>query len=158
MARFTRKPYLDGADAHGDREGTCETMKSVLGGLVALLLLGGCARHQVVLDLQGSILYEKPEISGISYQVDDQRRSGGGVTVSVDMLADPGLDASFDILPGIADHHPMDETTAGRYAGRVQLPQGTIGGPFSVIGRVRHDRAGETTMRDPSPLTISLIP
>jgi hypothetical protein len=121
------------------------------------MLAGGCAGRGARLDLQGTVLYEKPEIEAISYSVEDDRRSGGAVVVTVSVSGDAGLEGSFDIAPGIVDREQMREIAAGRYEGRFAFPAGVIGGPYTVIGRLQHDKAGEIVLRDPDPLTITLM-
>jgi hypothetical protein len=101
-------------------------------------------------------MYEKPRIADISFKVSDTRRAGGTVVVDVSLLGDPGLAASFDISPGIAEGEPMQETAEGTYAGRFAFPPDLVGGPFAVIGRLRHEQAGEVVLRDETPLSISL--
>jgi hypothetical protein len=110
----------------------------------------------LVLDLQASVMYEKPQISDISYTVTDSRREGGVVVLEVVVQGDVGLSASFDVSPGIVEGAPMSETEDGRYVGKFPFPSGVVGGPYTVIGRLRHERAGEVILRDPNPLTITL--
>ena len=124
--------------------------------IVVLATLPGCASREMVLELQGSILYEKPAISSVTHTVADERRDGGTVVVTVRMLADPGLVASFDISPGIVQRQELPETSAGAYEGEFALPRDLVGGPFTIIARARHAEAGEVTAKDPVPLTISL--
>lgn len=124
--------------------------------LVAIPLFAGCASREMVLEMQGSILYEKPAIASIQHTVSDARRDGGHVVVSVQMTADPGLQASFDILPGVVVRQDLRENSAGEYEGAFAIPRDLIGGPYTIIGRVRHDAAGEVTAKDPISLTISL--
>jgi len=124
--------------------------------VVAIVILPGCASREMVLELQGSILYEKPTISSVTHTVADGRRDGGTVVVTVHMLADPGLMASFDISPGIVERQDLPETSAGAYEREFALPVDLVGGPFTIIARVRHAEAGEVTAKDPVPLTISL--
>jgi len=129
-------------------------------GAVALLLVvsvTACAKRGMMLDLQAAVMYEKPDILEIAYDVDDSRRGGGAVEVTVRLRGDPGLAASFDITPGIADHEPMRETEDGTYVGRFSFPPDVVGGPFSIIGRLWHEEAGEMVLRDPRPLSIPLI-
>ncbi len=123
---------------------------------LAVAALAGCTSREMVLELQGSILYEKPTISSVTHTVADGRRDGGTVVVTVRMLADPGLMASFDISPGIVERQDLPETSAGAYEGAFALPSDLVGGPFTIIARVRHAEAGEVTAKDPVPLTISL--
>jgi hypothetical protein len=110
----------------------------------------------MVLEVQGSILYEKPSISSLTHTLADGRQDGGNVVVSVRMLADPGLTASFDISPGIVERKALSETSAGAYEGTFTLPRELLGGPFTIIARLRHEEAGEVTAKDPVTLTISL--
>ena len=134
-------------------------MKKMIGWTVVgfVVLLAGCASREVVLELQGSLLYEKPRIERVSYSVADARRDGGTVVVIVRVVGDPGLDASFDISPEIADHSPMTETNPGSYQGEFSFPPDRTGGPFTVVGRLWHQDAGEVTSKDPQTLSISLI-
>lgn len=124
---------------------------------LAVIATAGCASKDLVLELQGSVMYEKPRIAEVSYTVADARRDGGTVTIEVRMNGDPGLAASFDISPGIAEFQAMTEVQAGEYAGEYSFPRDFAGGPYTIIGRLRHDRAGEVTLKDPDPLTISLF-
>ena len=124
--------------------------------VVAIATLSGCASREMVLELQGSILYEKPAISSVTHTVADGRGDGGTVVVTVRMMADPGLMASFDISPGIVERQDLAETSAGAYSGEFALPRDLVGGPFTIIARARHAEAGEVTAKDPVPLTISL--
>jgi len=64
--------------------------------------------------------------------------------------------ASFDISPGIAERQQMTEKTAGHYEAEFVFPKNTVGGPFSVFGRVAHEKAGEVVLRDAQPITITL--
>ena len=122
-----------------------------------VLFLTACASREVVLELRGSVIYEKPLIGPISHSVADGRREGGTVVVTVVVEGDPGLAATFDISPGIVDGKPMTETTAGHYSGKFSFSPDLTGGPFTIIGRLRHDEAGEVTLKDPDPVTISLV-
>jgi len=123
---------------------------------VAALLAPGCAHRRLVLELSGTIMYDKPRIDSIAHTVTDARADGGPVTVSIVMIGDPGLKASFDISPGIAERERMTETTAGHYEAEFVFPKNTVGGPFSVFGRVAHEKAGEVVLRDAQPITIIL--
>ena len=125
-------------------------------GLCALVLTG-CASRQIMLELQGSVIYEKPRITAISHSVDDGRAEGGTVVVGVRVTGDPGLAATFDISPGIVDGRSMTESAAGHYSGQFSFPPDLTGGPYSIIGRLRHEEAGEVTLRDPEQVTISLV-
>ena len=126
-------------------------------GLLLALPVTACAKQGMVLDLQAAVMYEKPEILEIAYEIQDSRRDGGVVVVSVRLRGDAGLDASFDITPGIVDHEPMRETEDGSYIGRFSFPPDVVGGPFSIVGRLWHEKAGEMVLRDPRPLSIPLI-
>jgi starvation-inducible outer membrane lipoprotein len=121
------------------------------------LFLTACASKEVVLELRGSIIYERPQISAISHSVADERREGGTVVVTVSVHGDPGLTATFDISPGIVDGRPMTETAPGHYSGQFSFPTDLTGGPFTIIGRLQHEEAGEVTKKDPDPVTISLV-
>lgn len=111
----------------------------------------------MVLELYGTIMYERPRITDISHALTDARLEGGAAVVRITMLGDPGLRASFDISPGIAAGEPMKEIEDGRYAGEFSFPPDIVGGPYTVIGRLRHADAGETVRRDPNALTIPLL-
>ncbi len=127
--------------------------------LPALLLLplsAGCPKPKMVLELQGSIMYEKPTLREVSHTLTDRRAAGGRVVVEVTVLGDPGLAASFDVSPAIAARQPMVEAEAGRYVGSFSFPADIYGGPYTIIGRLQHERAGEVIRRDPEPVTITL--
>lgn len=128
-------------------------------GAVALsivMLAAGCASRKTVLELNASVLFEKPAITRISHTLSDGRTQGGEVVVSVLLEGDAGLSASFDISPGILDGGSMREVADGRYEGAFTFPADLVGGPYTIVGRLRHAEAGEVSLRDPSPLTISL--
>jgi hypothetical protein len=124
--------------------------------LLLFALAGGCASREMVLELQGSVLYDKPSILSVTHSIEDRRGDGGTVVVTVRVKADPGLDASFDISPGIVERHALSESSAGAYEGAFALPRDLVGGPFTIIARARHAEAGEVTAKDPVPLTIAL--
>ena len=128
--------------------------------LVLLLVCGlaGCARGSAVLELHPAVVYEKPRISEISHSLADRRAEGGQAIVTVVMLADPALQATFDVYPGLADHVQMREIEQGRYVGELPLPQDRTGGTYTITGRVRHAKAGEAVIRDPEPLIVYLEP
>ncbi len=123
----------------------------------SLVLLSACATTPSVLELQGTILYEKPEIKSLSYTLTDSRETGGAAVVKVVLLGDPGLNATFDITPDIAARKPMKEISEGHYEGEYSFPREVAGGPYTVVGRLRHDVAGEIVRSAPEPLTIPLI-
>lgn len=125
-------------------------------GLV--LVLAGCARGAAVMELHPAVVYEKPRIGSISHSLLDRRGEGGQVLVTVVMLADPALLASFDVYPGVADHVAMREVERGRYVGELPLPQDRTGGTYTITGRVRHAKAGESVIRDPEPLIVYIEP
>lgn len=125
--------------------------------IAAIALLAACSQRQLVLELQTSVLYEKPSIASVSHVAIDSRNVGGGFELSLTMEGDPGLEASFDISPGIVDRQAMVEVGPGRYEARFEFPAGTIGGPYTVVGRLAHPEAGEVTRRDPESLSIGLV-
>ena len=129
----------------------------VVTALVPALLASACARQGLVVEVAGSVMYDKPRIESIAHTLTDERAEGGSVTIGIVMIGDPGLKASFDISPGIADHQPMKETSKGNYVGEFVLPRNTVGGPFSIFGRVVHEKAGEMVLRDSEPITIILV-
>ena len=129
----------------------------IIGIGLLTLLLTGCASKGVLLELQGSIIYEKPQITAISHSVADNRATGGTVVVSVKVVGDPGLDGSFDISPEIVVDQPLSESADGSYSGQFAFPIETTGGPFTIIGKLRHAEAGEVTLRDRDPVSISLV-
>ncbi len=124
---------------------------------VAALFAASCARRGLVLELSGTVMYDKPRIESIAHTLTDVRTEGGSVTVKIVMVGDPGLKASFDISPGIAERAPMTESAAGHYVGEFAFPKSTVGGPFTIFGRVAHDKAGEVVLRDVQPITITLL-
>ena len=126
-------------------------------GVLGLGLLSGCASNQVVVELSASIMHEKPRIREVSHVLTDRRAEGGAATLRITLLGDPGLSATFDISPGIAKREPMREAEDGNYTGEFEFPPGQAGGPFTIIGRLQHEAAGEITFRDPDPLTLPLI-
>jgi len=126
-------------------------------GLAGCCWLAACASTQSVLELHGTIMYDRPEIKSLSYALTDSREQGGAAVVKVALMGDPGLSASFDITPGIVDRKPMKETSAGHYEGEFPFPIDLVGGPYTVMGRLRHEAAGEITRPDPNPLTIPLF-
>jgi hypothetical protein len=123
----------------------------------ACLWLSACSHNRMVLELRGTVIYEKPEIREVRHTLDDARPEGGRIRVTVTMLGDPGLGATFDITPGIAVRQPMRETEDGHYQGESLLPPDVSGGPYSITGRLYHDKAGEVILRDPATFTIPLL-
>lgn len=125
--------------------------------LVVLAVAGaGCARRSAVLELQAVVLYDKPVIRAIEHSIDDRRGGGGAVEVRVVLEGDPGLAASFDISPGVARQVALEERTPGRYVGSFVFPFDALGGPYTVLGRLSHARAGEVVAQDPTPIFIEL--
>lgn len=124
--------------------------------LGSVLVLAGCASKGMVLDLRASVMYDKPAISEVDHSVDERRLDDGPLVVAVTMTGDPGLVATFDISPGIADRQPMREVEDGRYEGTFSFTPDLYGGPYWVTGRLVHERAGEHVMRDPVALTITV--
>ena len=144
---------------HGEKTVACRKPRE-RAGICAILVgcfLCGCAGRHLALELNAAVMYEKPRIERVSHAVEDARSEGGTVLVRVNMEGDPGLAATFDISPGIADRQAMNEVADGRYEGEVVLPKDLVGGPFTIIGRLKHVKAGEVTARDAAPLTIELI-
>src|SRR5262245_51276535 len=92
------------------------------------LLAAACARGGLVLELTGSIMYDKPRIESIAHTLNDARTDGGPVSVTIVMVGDPGLKASFDISPGIAERQQMTEKVAGHYEAEFVFPKNTVGG------------------------------
>ena len=129
---------------------------SMLPALFAVMLLPGCASNQVIVELSASVMHEKPKIGAISHILIDERLEGGTVKARIRMSGDPGLAATFDISPGVVVRGQMQETEPGRYEGEYSFELEQVGGPFTIIGRLRHEAAGEVTLRDPEPLTIPL--
>jgi hypothetical protein len=125
--------------------------------IIIMMAACACARRQMLLELHASIKYEKPRISEISYQVVDSRAEGGTVVVEVSLRGDAGLQASFDISPGITERESMTEPEGGRYVGRFAFPRTVVGGPYTVTGRLRHEDAGEVVLKAPTSLTIPLF-
>ena len=111
-----------------------------------------------MLELSGTVLYSRPSLEAISHQFDDRRRDGQGVRLNIEVQGDPGLLATFDITPGIAEAQPLREVTAGTYVGTYRFADGIVGGPYALVGRLRHPKAGEVVLRDPDPITIALVP
>lgn len=124
--------------------------------LVPVLILAGCASNKMLLDLRATVMYEKPSIREVSHTVADRRADEGPLVVSVTMIGDPGLAATFDIAPGIVERHPMTEVADGRYEGTFSFAPDIFGGPYWVTGRLRHEQAGEHILKDPVALTITV--
>jgi len=143
------------------RKGEDEMKESGRRVAVALLLAGGlsgCSHNKAVLELHPAVVYERPRIESISHSVHDERAAGGAAIVTVVMVADPRLTATFDIYPGVADNVTMREIEAGRYIGELTIPPDRSGNTYTITGRVRHAKAGETVIRDPEPLIMYLEP
>jgi len=125
--------------------------------VLMVVALAGCAGKEMVVDLYGSVIYEKPEIREVSHTLADTRQQDGVAVVRVSILGDPGLVASFDIYPGITERYPMQETSGGEYTGEFRFPADEAGGSFTITGRLEHAEAGEVVQRDPDPLTVSRV-
>ena len=123
----------------------------------AALAVAGCSSKKLVVELHGSVMYEKPGIMAVSHTLSDTRPDGGAVVVRITVHGDPGLEASFDIAPDIAERHPMIEETAGTYVGEFAFPPDTVGGPFTIVGRVAHEQAGEVDLRDPESVIVTRV-
>lgn len=123
----------------------------------ALCITAACTKHEAVLEIAPTIMYERPRIEKVEHVLTDSRYEGGAAIVKVAMTGDPGLTASFDIYPGVATRHPMSETSEGEYLGEFSFPEEVVGGPFTIIVRLRHQEAGEATWRDPDLITIPLL-
>ena len=121
------------------------------------LLLAGCASNKAVMDIRGAVMYTKPEITAVSHALVDRRTDGGAVVVTVTLLGDPGLKASFDINPGIAQRVAMRESEDGVYAGEFTFPTGTVGGPFTIVGMLSHEAAGEIVRTDPEQMFVPMV-
>ena len=124
--------------------------------LLPVLVVAGCARNQMLLDLRGTVMYEKPQIRQISHAVADSDAEPGMVVVAITMLGDPGLAATFDISPGVTERQAMKEVEDGRYEGKFSFARDIFGGPYWVTGHLRHDVAGEHVLRDPTPVMIAV--
>ncbi len=139
-------------------------MRDIVGGrLPALpgllfvgLLFAGCARNQMLLELRGTVMYEKPRIQTITHAVADAGLDADRVDVAITLLGDAGLTATFDISPGVTERQPMSEVEDGRYEGRFSFARDIFGGPYWVTGRLRHEQAGEHILRDATPLMIAV--
>jgi hypothetical protein len=116
----------------------------------------GCATRKVLIEVSGAVLYEKPKIERVTHQLVDRRAAGGRAVLEIAMWGDPGLAASFDILPGVAERAPMKESADGAYSGAFAFEEDTLGGPYTLIVRLRHDAAGEATWRETELITIPL--
>ena len=80
-------------------------------GTLVLLLPAGCASRDMVVEIHGAVMYDKPEIQAVSHVLED-RRPGGGVVVTVTLEGHPGLAAPFDITPDIVDRVSLQEVVA----------------------------------------------
>lgn len=124
---------------------------------LAAVALAGCAGKARTLEITATVLYEKPRIESVSHTVSDERADGGTTVVTVALTGDPGLRATFDIVPGLVARASLQEAEDGAYVGQFRLPRETLGGPYTVVGRLEHGRAGSVTLRDPRPITITLV-
>ena len=125
--------------------------------LLGIAMASGCAGKAKTLQLSASIMYEKPAITEISHTVKDGRPDGDTMVVSVTLIGDPSLVGTFDISPGIAEGVPLREVEGGRYVGEYRFPSEALGGPYTVVGSLEHERAGRVMLRDPHPITISIF-
>lgn len=125
--------------------------------LVVLLAGVACARQRFMVEVSGTVMYEKPRILKVSHTIQDLRATGGPVSVRVTLQGDPGLRASFDITPDVADRLPMRETAPGTYSAEFALPETLFGGPYTVTGRLEHPDAGEATQADPDAIAVGLL-
>lgn len=154
-------PLLDATvgGARGDRSELflvrTRTSIGAAGGLI-LCTLTACAHNQMLLEMSAAVVYDKPQIESVSHELEDSRSTGGAAVVKVTMAGDPGLEASFDIYPEIAENLPLKEIARGSYTGEFSFPSSVVGGPFTVIVRLRHEEAGEVVWRDPNLITIPL--
>jgi hypothetical protein len=130
---------------------------TLLLSVAAVFCWTGCAGRKQMLEIHGSVMYEKPQITRVSHVLADRREDGGAAVVTITMLGDPGLVATFDISQQIASREPMTETAEGTYIGVFSLPADMFGGPYAISGRLEHQDAGEAVARDPDPLTITLL-
>jgi len=121
------------------------------------MVLGtGCAGKKMTLEVSGKVMYEKPGIESVSYTVTDQRPDGGAYLVEITMIGDLGLAASFDITPDMADRQPMGEEPDGTYSASFAFPEGVVGGPYTLTGRLSHPGAGDVVRTAPGSLTVPL--
>ena len=132
-------------------------MRTTAAVLVALLLTACAGSKEMVVDLYGSVIYEKPQIVEVSHSLDDRREQGGAAVVEVAIQGDPGLAASFDIYPGVVARHPMEEGEPGIYRGSFEFPLDEAAGTFTITGRLQHAEAGEVILRDPVPLILGRV-
>lgn len=128
------------------------------GLLAALVTLGGCAHTAASLEISGAVVYDKPRIVSITHELEDARETGGGVTARIIVVGDPGLVATFDVTPDLAQNAPLVEVADGRYEATFDFPAETLGGPFTIVGHLKHELAGSATVRDETSITIPLPP
>ena len=135
-------------------------MRTILVCLLGLAALAhaGCSGKKAILEFQSAVMYEKPRIDRVMHTLVDSRRDGGAVVAEITISGDPGLRASFDISPGIAEREPMTEGAGGTYIGSFTFPPELVGGPYTIIGRLEHEQAGEVTRRDTQSVTITILP
>lgn len=133
-------------------------MAVILAAMTLVSCAGAASDKKMLLELRAAIVYERPGIVSVEHTLEDRRREGGDVVVRVTLRGDPGLAAEFDITPDVAERQPMEEREPGAYAGEFRFPATRTGGPFTVIGRLRHDAAGEVVLRDPRALIVTLPP
>jgi hypothetical protein len=128
----------------------------LLPALIPALSGASCARQHLMVEVSGAVMHEKPRILKVAHVLRDLRANGGGLSVRVTLVGDPGLVASFDIAPDVADRRPMRETSPGTYTADFDWPATLFGGPFTVIGRLAHREAGEITLAAPEAIAIGL--
>ena len=120
------------------------------------LVSPGCAKRHI-LEVSSTVMYDRPRIAKVAHELADLREESGSVVAKVEVIGDPGLEASFDIYPGIVERYPMNESSPGHYLGEFRFPDDLTGGPYTLIARLRHETAGETVWRDPNLMTIPLF-
>lgn len=115
---------------------------AVLAAITAMSFLLACGGgKQMKLVVERETVIHDPVIQSVSVsgpaRVDTR---GQGQSVSVRMVGDPGLDATFDVA-GMFDGRAMSEGPAGVYTGSFDVPQGASG-QLAITGHLLHSPTG----------------
>jgi peptidoglycan-associated lipoprotein len=113
----------------------------ILATVGVMTVLAGCGGKQMKLVVERETVIHDPVIQSVSFDGAgrvDTREQGQSVTVV--MVGDPGLTATFDV-PGMFEGRAMSEGPAGTYRGSFEVDQG-IQGKVSATGHLLHEPTG----------------